>query len=551
MAGLVLTHSDIGNSDGGRDSGVAFRGAGEIAFSKLHDVPEQILHGGRSIHDTEFYNNVESFLTDDGQHPNVAYWDMPDGDYIVYNAPVLFYNNYLHDLRGPGLPVIYVEAGFSTPLPPVRNIYIFNNLVVTTASAPFLPTNEGGLTGTVNLYVWGNTIETTYSAIFNPTQQDSGSFALLDLRNNHFIVDGTDVGGNNAPIINSITRANQRLESHSAASGVGYNLANLYSPSSSSSLTVNVGQDLSAYCTTAFAGAALCKDIAGNARSGTWDIGAYEYASGTNATINGFCGATNNLCSTGALNDIADNATHYRWQCMGINGGANASCYTLIPIISYPKVSNGTLLNVSQFGGIQFNITQPGIYKLVGIVNVVQTDGSANSFFVDIDTDPGNDPGGNGAGNGDASKIWDLAYPTSGFVNQNVSWRGANAATCFEQTCAQFNPKNWTLTAGMHTLYINEREAGTQVQSIRFVKINTTITTTITYHPADTSNDLTLDADEFTAYNRNFKLQESWPVPPSPPTADYYTRALYILKLGGNYNYNQSVACPLCWTIRT
>ena len=48
--------------------------------------------------------------------------------------------------------------------------------------------------------------------------------------------------------------------------------------------------------------------------------------------INGSCGATENLCTAGTPNDIADNATHYLWQCLGENGGIGASCSLVKPV---------------------------------------------------------------------------------------------------------------------------------------------------------------------------------------------------------------------------
>ncbi len=39
--------------------------------------------------------------------------------------------------------------------------------------------------------------------------------------------------------------------------------------------------------------------------------------------INGACGATNNLCASGTLNDTADIPTEYRWECLGSGGGTD------------------------------------------------------------------------------------------------------------------------------------------------------------------------------------------------------------------------------------
>ncbi|MEK7508031.1 MAG: PKD domain-containing protein, partial [Patescibacteria group bacterium] len=105
-----------------------------------------------------------------------------------------------------------------------------------------------------------------------------------------------------------------------------------------------------------------------------------------------------------------------------------------------------------------FNLTSAGTYKLVGTVTAPH-DG-ADSFYVDIDTNPARDE----------AKVWDTGSPiTSKAID--VTWRGAEkSATCFEPFCAGFNPKTFTLAAGIHTLYVNAREQGTGIQSIQFVK---------------------------------------------------------------------------------
>ena len=53
------------------------------------------------------------------------------------------------------------------------------------------------------------------------------------------------------------------------------------------------------------------------------------------AIINGVCDDTvQNGCTAGTPDDgaIADTSTHYRWQCVGSNGGATASCTKAIPV---------------------------------------------------------------------------------------------------------------------------------------------------------------------------------------------------------------------------
>ncbi len=302
LANVIVSHCDIGNPDGGRNSGVCCRGVGEIAFSKLHDAPEQSLHGGWSIHDSEFYNNVVSFLGDAAQHPNVCYWDMPDGSYVQFTGDVLFYNNYIHDMRGPGLPVIYVEAAFSTPLPSLRRVFIYNNVVMNCASAPSLPDNEGfGGGSTVEVHFFNNTFETSFSTCINSTSHGGPNFSLLDLRNNHFIVDGSASSGS---IFNSTTSSAQLTQSHSQASAAGYSASSMFAPPSASAATVGAGANLSSWnlpginYDTSRGGTRTPKL---RPATGNWDSGAYAY--------NGTSGGGGGTAGAPTVSAVAQNAT--------------------------------------------------------------------------------------------------------------------------------------------------------------------------------------------------------------------------------------------------
>jgi hypothetical protein len=145
---------------------------------------------------------------------------------------------------------------------------------------------------------------------------------------------------------------------------------------------------------------------------------------------------------------------------------------------------------VSAGSKISVNIKTAGTYKLV--VSVVVPTLSANSFWVDIDADPANDD----------TRCWDLLL-TSTPQNQTVTWRGANSTTTSVQSGAQFNPKIWTLAAGLHTLYIDVREPGTGIQTVQFLAVagpTPTPTPTPTPSPTPTPTvSLAWDADTATS----------------------------------------------------
>jgi hypothetical protein len=48
--------------------------------------------------------------------------------------------------------------------------------------------------------------------------------------------------------------------------------------------------------------------------------------------VNGVCSTTSQDCISGRAYDLADSSTHFKWQCMGINGGTNSSvCQLALP----------------------------------------------------------------------------------------------------------------------------------------------------------------------------------------------------------------------------
>jgi hypothetical protein len=193
---FLLTHSVIDNSDGGRDFGVCIRGAGEVAFCKLGYAPELLLHGGYSVHDTEFYQCTQSFLGDSAQHPNVAYLDGFDGNGPTYTKPVYFYNNFIHDIRpGNAVQLIYPNLG-TGGLGNNGTIYIYNNVVVNAPNGRTIPIDNYGAGGSAayKFYIWNNTLENTQpGGIIIGVVSRSGVAPpnTVSYFNNHFIGGGS------------------------------------------------------------------------------------------------------------------------------------------------------------------------------------------------------------------------------------------------------------------------------------------------------------------------------------------------------------------------
>jgi len=66
-----------------------------------------------------------------------------------------------------------------------------------------------------------------------------------------------------------------------------------------------------------------------NAAKQTIDVGSTEMETiiPSKISVNGVCGSSKNSCKIGSLKDINDFWFHYRWKCVGLNGGDTSTCY--------------------------------------------------------------------------------------------------------------------------------------------------------------------------------------------------------------------------------
>jgi hypothetical protein len=151
----------------------------------------------------------------------------------------------------------------------------------------------------------------------------------------------------------------------------------------------------------------------------------------------------------------------------GREGNCQLGTITLAPItadLTFPATSGAvsspfTITNTTIYqpthssatdGGraaYNFLIGTAGDYVVSAQVNAPND--SADSFFVNIDAEPT-----------DPEMIWDIPL-TSGLAPRTVSWRGDGT-----YDNAQFAPKVFNLSAGMHTLIVRGREANCQLGTI-------------------------------------------------------------------------------------
>ncbi|MDQ6733044.1 MAG: right-handed parallel beta-helix repeat-containing protein [Nitrospirota bacterium] len=142
--------------------------------------------------------------------------------------------------------------------------------------------------------------------------------------------------------------------------------------------------------------------------------------------------------------------------------GSTNAFHAVAGNISAPfSVTSGSRTYVSQtastimptHGGLatyRFSLPAVGNYIINASVNAPNS--GTNSFYINIDTDPAT------VTNAEPNEVWDVAPLTSGFAQRIVSWRGAGS-----DGADQFTPKVFSLSTGLHTLYLRGREGNTQV----------------------------------------------------------------------------------------
>ena len=129
---------------------------------------------------------------------------------------------------------------------------------------------------------------------------------------------------------------------------------------------------------------------------------------------------------------------------------ASATAYTAPFVLTNDALCQFVETTDPALGGLavfSFTLTNAGNYLVQALVNAPAD--ANNSFFVNLDAEPQS-----------PAMIWDIPV-TAGFKQQVVSWRGAGT---FDAN--QYVPKIFTLTAGVHQVYVRGRESSVQLQSL-------------------------------------------------------------------------------------
>jgi HEAT repeat protein len=180
----------------------------------------------------------------------------------------------------------------------------------------------------------------------------------------------------------------------------------------------------------------------------------FVYAMGTAGneyvwTLSVSDGVTNAQAQRTLSVEVPPRGTELRFQ-------ARSGTITAPFTASGDSISQAVQTSTTSKGGravYRFTITNPGVYVVQALVDAPGP--SANSFCINIDAEPVN-----------PAMIWDIKPVTVGFENRLVSWRGVGT-----DISAEFVPKLFSLTRGVHELIIRGAKADTRLKSFCLLKV--------------------------------------------------------------------------------
>jgi len=290
----LLTNSVIDNSDGTTNSG------GGVRFNATNNVIHDVVNALKMVYQGEMggnniYNVNASF--DGISHPNCIETTGALGPTGIY----YIHDNYIHNISGcEGLQV--GNAG--------ETDYVWNNIWVMGASSgangPQVPQADSG-TSTWSLYFWNNTVSWGFPHGCIITGGHATAINNWFAQNNHCInVNGSTVTGTPLVPVGStaidhnvgITMANATSQGYVNGGAYAYSPQNSACNGIPTNCPIGVGANLTSswpggFGTNDTTYACTEQTINGvvqsvcparattNARSSTWDVGAYEWAGST------------------------------------------------------------------------------------------------------------------------------------------------------------------------------------------------------------------------------------------------------------------------------
>jgi hypothetical protein len=293
-AGDMIDHNVVDGSDSSKNTfnGIYSSCAGTIQYNYFSYLVSGVLATVDNFNNNLIENTITSI---DGDHCNLMFIFGP-----ASGSTLTVYNNIVRKMICSGGVNFWLNGNSNGSSSWVTNAY--NNIIDASAASGNVFNIGGhpsaGNTGTYNIY------NTTVISGNGGTCMGNGESSPRSITNysNLQCIGGTKLCDGTGTTCND--KGGNILQSSSTATSQGYTSSETfeYSPTSSCTAgtcsTVQAGTDLSSSCTGS--ASALCNSItypayntanhtmgiqstppAGNSRGSTWDVGAYQYASGT------------------------------------------------------------------------------------------------------------------------------------------------------------------------------------------------------------------------------------------------------------------------------
>ena len=287
----------------------------------------------------------------------------------------------------------------------------------------------------------------------------------------------------------------------------------------------------------------------GNSCSGNFSGGAVYISGGTNLVTGNFFTQNSAANGGGALSascpviTLSDNLIVYNSQS---SAGATGGGIFVNPLATLYMINNTVFGNSSGGGGGGSSFQVNGSVELLNVFNNIIWGNTANGNGADVYLT------GSGSSKlfmyNDANGmygVWNNALPQLNvdpkFVNPvNTIYGDFHLQT--NSPCANVG------TNGVAFLPLTDLDGNARTNSAGQVDLGCYEFNNTAAHPADTDTNFIITAAEYSAYAVAWKAGQSWTNGPNPISANYVTRAGYLMTNGGAY-HNDGSARPVNWKV--
>lgn len=272
---ILGTHCTAHQSGNSNITSVGFRNFSKVEYCLIYNLCNGMINVGIA-HDNIIHDILA--CSDPSAHHNA----------IGLVAPAQIYNNLMYNLSSGAAPLFLSQDFSYNPTTNTPPDLVYNNIIYGVGVQPPIQIDTGGGTLVTNCQyrIFNNTLVGNGSSpvlrvVGRGTNVPPREYKLLEMRNNLVITSGSPYGYNTSPysgpippadgVVTTIINSSNLVYTAAQAAAAGFSSTNFYAPIYTNGTYRGGGENLSAYFTT---------DYSGATRSGAWDIGANQYASG-------------------------------------------------------------------------------------------------------------------------------------------------------------------------------------------------------------------------------------------------------------------------------